>query len=96
VIITGLQTRPELNGSQATLVKAAENKEGRFNVLLADGSTVSLRPANFVAAAASSSSTTQSPLNQAWVEELDDLDHDDAADDRKRQKLDPDKETQAY
>eukprot|EP00964_Phaeocystis_antarctica_P028642 scaffold16163_cov49-Phaeocystis_antarctica.AAC.2 len=58
VRITGLQGRPELNGTCATVVEWVDSK-GRYRVKLPDREVVSLKPVNLV------DESTSSPLHGA-------------------------------
>jgi hypothetical protein len=51
VSVRGLKSKPELNGKLAT-VKSFVETSGRFVVVLADGSELALKPANFTVASA--------------------------------------------
>ena len=58
VRITGLQARPELNGTCATVIEWVDSK-GRYRVKLPDREVVSLKPVNLV------DESTSSPLHGA-------------------------------
>ena len=81
--LVGLSTRPDLNGSNAVLISPAD-KPNRFNIRLACGQTVSLRPHSFMPCEApgnasgdpvptSRTTVNQAVLDAAWIEPLDEV-----------------------